>query len=147
MDAELTALAAAGATALVQSMVGDGWTHARERVVGFFTRRRAENGDGADGAAVAVAGELDEAREELVAARDADDADTAADVQAEWRNRMRRALRGDPEAAAELRLLLDELAPDGGEEGRGGSVRNSISGGVQHGNVIQAHTVGDVRLS
>ncbi|WP_405654263.1 hypothetical protein [Streptomyces sp. RK9] len=145
MDAELTALAAAGATALVQSMVGDGWTHARERVVGFFTRRRADNGDNAAGAA--VAGELDEAREELVAARDAEDADTAADVQAEWRNRMRRALRDDPEAAAELRVLLDELAPDGAEEGRGGSVRNSISGGVQHGHVIQAHTVGDVTLS
>ncbi|GHC64584.1 hypothetical protein [Streptomyces flavofungini] len=141
MDAELTALAAAGATALVQSMVGDGWASARERVVGFFTRRRAEGGDGG-----VVAGELDEAREELVAARDADDADTAADVQAEWRNRMRRALRDDPEAAAELRVLLDELTPDGGEEGRGGVVRNSISGGVQHGNVIQAHTVGDVTL-
>lgn len=143
MDAELTALAAAGATALVQSMVGDGWTHARERVVGFFTRRRAE---GADDAAVAVGGELDEAREELVAARDAEDADTAADVQAEWRNRMRRALRDDPEAAAELRLLLDELAPERGTEGRGGTVRNTISGGVQHGDVIQAHTVGDVTL-
>ncbi|MFD0413643.1 hypothetical protein [Streptomyces sp. NPDC127108] len=144
MDAELTALAAAGATALVQSMVGDGWAAARERAVGFFTRRRAQDGDGA---ADAVGSELDEAREELVAARDAEDADTAADVQAEWRNRMRRALRDDPEAAAELRVLLDELAPDGGEEGRGGAVRNTISGGVQHGNVIQAHTVGDVTLS
>lgn len=141
MDAELTALAAAGATALVQSMVGDGWASARERVAGFFTRRRAEGDDGG-----VVAGELDEAREELVAARDAEDADTAADVQAEWRNRMRRALRDDPEAAAELRVLLDELAPDRGEEGRGGVVHNRISGGVQHGNVIQAHTVGDVTL-
>ncbi|WJV49442.1 hypothetical protein [Streptomyces flavofungini] len=143
MDAELTALAAAGATALVQSMVGDGWAHARDRAVGFFTRRRAADGDGA---ALAVGGELDEARAELVAARDAQDADTAADVQAEWRNRMRRALRDDPEAAAELRLLLDELAPDESEDGRSGNVRNTISGGVQHGNVIQARTVGDVTL-
>ncbi|MFH8793208.1 hypothetical protein [Streptomyces sp. NPDC017941] len=140
MDAELAALAAAGATALVQSMVGDGWTAARERVVGFFSRRRAAGGEGA------VAGELDEAREELVAARDGDDPDAAADVQAEWRNRLRRTLRADPEAAAELRALLAELAPADGTEEPGGVVHNSISGGVQHGNVIQAHTVGDVRL-
>ncbi|MFH8987472.1 hypothetical protein [Streptomyces sp. NPDC017940] len=143
MDAELAALAAAGATALVQSMVGDGWTAARERVVGFFSRRRAAGAAGGEGA---VAGELDEAREELVAARDGDDPDAAADVQAEWRNRLRRTLRADPEAAAELRALLAELAPADGTEGPGGVVHNSISGGVQHGNVIQAHTVGDVRL-
>ncbi|MFD5698896.1 hypothetical protein [Streptomyces lasiicapitis] len=143
MDAELTALAAAGATALVQSMVGDGWAQARDRAVGFFTRRRAT---GNDEDTVAVAGELDEARDDLVAARDAEDEDAAADVQAEWRNRMRRALRADPAAADELRLLLRELAPDEAGEGRGGSVHNSITGGVQHGNVIQAHTVGDVRL-
>ncbi|WP_030564612.1 hypothetical protein [Streptomyces aureocirculatus] len=146
MDAELAALAAAGATALVQSMVGDGWTAARERVVGFFSRRGAA---GAAGGEDAIAGELDEAREELVAARDADDPDAAAaaaDVQAEWRNQLRRTLRADPEAAAELRALLAELAPADGAEGPGGVVHNSISGGVQHGNVIQAHTVGDVRL-
>lgn len=140
MDAELAALAAAGATALVQSMVGDGWAHARERVVGFFSRRRATGEEGA------VTAELDEARGELVAARDAEDADAAADVQAEWRARMRRTLRADPEAAAELRSLLAELSPEDGRDGRGGDVRNSVSGGVQHGNVIQAHTVGDVRL-
>lgn len=143
MDAELTALAAAGATALVQSMVGDGWAHARDRAVGFFSRRRAA---GVEDDSAAVAGELDEARDELVAARDAEDEEAAADVRAEWRNRMRRALRADPEAAAELRLLLEELAPDGGEAGQGGGVHNSITGGVQHGHVIQAHTVGDVRL-
>ncbi|EPH43011.1 hypothetical protein STRAU_3940 [Streptomyces aurantiacus JA 4570] len=139
----MTALATAGATALVQSMVGDGWAHARDRAVGFFTRRRPA---GNEEDTVAVAGELDEAREELVAARDAEDDGAVADVQAEWRNRMRRALRADPEAAAELRLLLDELAPDAGSSGRGGSVSNRITGGVQHGNVIQAHTVGDVQL-
>nr|WP_157166762.1 hypothetical protein [Streptomyces typhae] len=127
-------------------MVGDGWTAARERVVGFFSRRRAAGAAGAAGGEDAVAGELDEAREELVAARDAEDADAAADVQAEWRNRLRRTLRADPEAAAELRALLAELTPADGSEGSGGVVHNSISGGVQHGNVIQAHTVGDVRL-
>ncbi|QDQ10941.1 hypothetical protein [Streptomyces spectabilis] len=137
MDAELAALAGAGATALVQAMVGDGWAAARGRVVAFLGRRRgAEEGR--------VVSELDELRDELLAARDAGDTEAEADARAEWRSRMRRALRADPDAAAELRQLLDELDRDGGD--RGGVVHNTISGGVQRGNVIQAHTVGDVHL-
>ncbi|WP_172385434.1 hypothetical protein [Streptomyces sp. MNP-20] len=137
MDAELAALAGAGATALVQAMVGDGWAAARGRVVAFLGRRRGADEDRAGGA-------LDETRDDLLAARAAGDADAEADARAEWRNRMRRALRADPEAAAELRLLLDELGRGGDD--RGGVVHNTISGGVQRGNVIQAHTVGDVHL-
>ncbi|WP_030683176.1 hypothetical protein [Streptomyces sp. NRRL B-1347] len=138
MDAELAALAGAGATALVQAMVGDGWAAARGRVVAFLGRRRGAGED-------QVGGELDELRDELLAARAAGDTEAEADARAEWRNRMRRALRADPQAAAELRLLLDELG-HGGDGGRGGVVHNTISGGVQRGNVIQAHTVGDVHL-
>ncbi|MEW2525078.1 hypothetical protein [Streptomyces sp. NPDC047071] len=137
MDAELAALAGAGATALVQAMVGDGWAAARGRVVAFLGRRRGTDEDQAGGA-------LDETRDDLLAARAAGDADAEADARAEWRNRMRRALRADPDAAAELRLLLDELGRGGDD--RGGVVHNTISGGVQRGNVIQAHTVGDVHL-
>ncbi|GHE68074.1 hypothetical protein GCM10018785_40860 [Streptomyces longispororuber] len=137
MDAELAALAASGATALVQAMVGDGWAAARGRVAALLGRR---GGAGED----AVGRELDAARAEFTAAQDAGDGAAADDVRAEWRARMRRALRADPEAAAELRALLDELGY--GDDGRGGTVRNTISGGVQHGGVIQAHTVGDVHL-
>ncbi|MGW0532756.1 hypothetical protein [Streptomyces sp. NPDC003032] len=134
MDAELTALAAAGAAALVQQMVADGWAQARDRVAGFFSR-----GEGPGGADDAVVGELDEARAELVAARETEDADMAADVQAEWRSRLRRRLAADPAAAAELRALLAELASEGGGgEPRGDVTYNTISGGVQHGTVIQA---------
>ncbi|MFI8928500.1 hypothetical protein ACIG3E_12585 [Streptomyces sp. NPDC053474] len=137
MDAELAALAGAGATALVQAMVGDGWAAARGRVVAFLGRRRGADED-------QVSGALDETRDDLLAARAAGDADAEADARAEWRNRMRRALRADPGAAAELRLLLDDLGHGG--DHRGGVVHNTISGGVQRGNVIQAHTVGDVHL-
>ncbi|MEI5099956.1 hypothetical protein RB200_17075 [Streptomyces sp. PmtG] len=134
MDAEVAVLVTAGATALVEAMVGDGWTAARTRVAAFFGRRR-------DGDEDAAGGELDVTREELLAARDTGDADAEADVLAAWRGRMRRALRADPEAAAELRLLLAELGHEEGE-GRGGGVAyNTISGGVQHGDVVQAHTV------
>ncbi|MCX4909554.1 hypothetical protein [Streptomyces sp. NBC_00878] len=136
MDAELTALAAAGATALVQQMVTDGWENVRDRVVALFSRGRDEE---------AVVGELEESRTDLVAALDVEDGEAAADVQASWRTRLRRTLRDNPAAAAELRALLDELTPPSGAPERG-SVHNTISGGVQHGTVIQAHTVGDLTI-
>ncbi|MFC4468069.1 hypothetical protein ACFPH6_26635 [Streptomyces xiangluensis] len=137
MDAELTALAAAGATALVQQMVTDGWGNVRGRVVALFSRGRDEE---------VVEGELEESRAELVAARDTEDEDAAADVQASWRSRLRRTLREDPAAAAELRALLDELAPQPAAPQHSTAVHNThntINGGVHHGMVIQAHTVGE----
>ncbi|GAA2262969.1 hypothetical protein GCM10010145_42220 [Streptomyces ruber] len=159
MEPELTNLAVAGATALVTQMVTDGWEQARDRVVTFFARRRngeeveqgeqggqgGESGEGGEGREEAVRAELDTSRAELVAARDADDEETAADVHDEWRIRLRRALRADPQAAAELRALLDELVPPADGTARE-AVHNVISGGVQHGTVIQAHTVGDLSI-
>lgn len=57
-----------------------------------------------------VAGELDQTREDLLAAR-AGDSQTEPELQAEWQGRIRRLLLTDPGAAEELRTLLDELAP------------------------------------
>ncbi|MFE2639565.1 hypothetical protein ACFXKF_33185 [Streptomyces scopuliridis] len=133
MDAELAALATAGATALVQQMVTDGWGNVRDRAVALFSRGRDEG---------AVQAELEESRADLVAAREAEDEDAADDVRASWRARLRRALRDDPTAAAELRAILNEL----NQSPSPGSVHNTISGGVQHGTVIQAHTVGDLTI-
>ncbi|MEV7191758.1 hypothetical protein AB0N81_08110 [Streptomyces sp. NPDC093510] len=135
MDAELTALAAAGATALVQQMVTEGWTQARDRVARFFARGSGDED--------ALAGELEEARIEVVAAQGSEDEATAADVQAEWRSRLRRRLAADPAAAAELRALLEELAPDSdAQAGRGSVTYNTIHGGVHHGMTIQVGTIG-----
>ncbi|MFE1800299.1 hypothetical protein ACFW9L_29605 [Streptomyces sp. NPDC059517] len=132
MDAELAALAAAGATALVQQMVTDGWGNVRDRVVALCSRGRDE---------AAVQGELEESRADLVAARDADDEEAAADVQASWRVRLRRTLRDDPEAAAELRAILDELSPQSTTPTTL-NVHNTFSGGVSHGVVVQGGTFG-----
>jgi hypothetical protein len=133
---ELTGLAVAGATALVTQMVTDGWTQARDRVAAFLARRRGGDEE-------AVQGELERSRADLVAARDAGDEETAADIQEEWRIRMRRTLRNDPQAAAELRAILDELAPAPDTRSGGIVNNNTISGGVYHGPVIQAFRVGD----
>lgn len=127
----------AGATALVTQMVTDGWEQARDRAVALFTRGR-------DGEGEAVEAELEASRAELFAAREADDEERAADVRDEWRVRLRRTLRADPSAAAELQALLDELRPPGDEAK--GTVHNTISGGVQHGTVVQAYSIGGLAI-
>ncbi|MFI1887293.1 hypothetical protein [Streptomyces jumonjinensis] len=128
MQAELATLAASGATALVGAMVSDAWSQARERVARFLAR-------GEDPQPVDYAEELETFRTELVAAHDAEDTEAAADIEDEWRLRLRRALRADPAAAEELRVLLAELAPQAAEPRT--AVVNTISGGTYHGPVIQ----------
>jgi hypothetical protein len=127
VEAELAALAASGATTLVGLMVSETWAQARDRLTRFFARGGDER---------AVDEELSLSRSELVAAREAEDEEAAADIEAGWRTRLRRALQADPGAAEELRVLLAEVAPDGGGESPA-RVRNSISGGVQNGPVFQ----------
>lgn len=101
-------------------------------MVALFARGRDE----AD-----VQEDLEESRDaDLVAAHDAGDEEAVADGQAEWCNRLRRTLRADSAAAAELRAPLDELAP-ATDQGKG-SVTNTFSGGVQHGTFIQAGNIG-----
>ncbi|WP_406528518.1 hypothetical protein [Streptomyces sp. I8-5] len=136
MEAELVALAAAGATTLVQQMAVDSWAQARDRMVSFFSRRGGGEED-------VIEGELETSRGELAAAMEASDEQTALDVQAEWRTRLRRTLLANPAAAAELRSMIDDLAPPKGDQ-QVADVRNTISGGVQHGPVIQAGNVGSL---
>ncbi|MFF3956167.1 hypothetical protein ACFYY1_23510 [Streptomyces sp. NPDC001890] len=124
MEAELAALAASGATALLGHMVSDAWTHTRDRVARFLARGEETGG---------VDEELEASRAELIAARDGDDPDAVADIEDEWRLRMRRALRADPAAAQELRLLLDEIAPRTAGVSTV-TVNNNVSGGT--GNVV-----------
>ncbi|MFF1767397.1 hypothetical protein [Streptomyces sp. NPDC058249] len=130
---ELTELAVAGATALVTQMVSDGRAQVRDRLVAILTRGSGDE--------EVVQGELETARAELVAAREAGDARAADDVLVEWRNRLRRTPRADPEVAAELRSLLDELERAADEQPRG-NVYNAIDGGMHHGSVVQAQSIG-----
>ncbi|WP_406337645.1 hypothetical protein [Streptomyces sp. NBC_00649] len=136
MEAELMALAATGATALVQQMAVDSWGHVRDRVALFFARRGGSEED-------VIMGELETSRGELVVAMEAGDEQAASDVQAVWRTRLRRTLLADPAAALELQAILNDLAPQRGNQ-QVADVRNTISGGVQHGPVIQAGNVGSL---
>jgi plasmid stabilization system protein ParE len=141
MSAELTALAATGASTLVGLMVTDGWARAKGRLAAFLARR------GGPGEAEAVERELAEAAGELVAAREAEDRPLAEDIEAGWRLRLRRLLREDPEAAAHLRALLAELTAEAGAEPGGSVVHNSISGGEVHGSVFQGRDFTEVTLN
>ena len=131
MEAELAALVNSGATAIVGLMATDLWAGTRERIGRLFAR-------GGDPAAVGA--ELEVSRRDLVAARQAGDEAMVTEVETEWRSRLRRILQADPAAVADLRALLEEVGFGLGATG-GSVVHNSISGGVQHGPVIQAHTV------
>ncbi|MFE3828570.1 hypothetical protein [Streptomyces sp. NPDC059092] len=133
MEAELVALATAGATALVQQMATDGWSGARDRVARFFAARGW-------GSAESVGADLEVTRAELTVAQREDDTEAVDDLRAEWRGRLRRTLRADPQAAAELRALLDELSPEVPAQQVGDNY-NEISGGTFNEPVIQAGKV------
>ncbi|MFE5738485.1 hypothetical protein [Streptomyces celluloflavus] len=134
MEAELATLAMAGATTLVQQMATGGWERVRQRVASFLARRRGMADE------EALEGELEVSRTDVMTAREEGDEDGVRGVTAAWQLRLRRLLREDPAAAAELRALLEELAPER-EQVSVREVHNSISGGVQHGMVIQAGVV------
>ncbi|MDT0413334.1 MULTISPECIES: hypothetical protein [unclassified Streptomyces] len=136
MDVSL--LAGEGATALVGLMVADGWTAVRERVARFFSR-----GDDGAGEVERVEAELEEARQDLVDAGEG--REIAEEVEAAWRLRFRRALREHPEAAGELRALLDELAPERSRTGSGDTY-NSVSGTVHGGLVVQGRDFGTTTI-
>ncbi|MBG0829018.1 hypothetical protein HS041_14690 [Planomonospora sp. ID67723] len=128
MEAELAALAGSGAATLIGLMVTDSWTQVKERLTRFFASKHA---------AEDMVRELDISRSEVVAAYEAGNDGMAADVEAQWRLRLRRLLLSDPVTAAELLRLLGALdselrAP------RTNTVRNVVSGGVQFGPVIQS---------
>lgn len=109
-------------------MVTDAWEQTKQRVVRIFSR---------DGEPNTVARELEETRAALIAATGRpDQEDLASDLTATVRLRLRRLLEEDPNTAVELRRLVDEFAPAFPPA----TVHNSITGGTQHGPVLQGHT-------
>nr|WP_202534775.1 hypothetical protein [Streptomyces sp. SID3212] len=85
-------------------MASDAWQATREGVVGLWRRAQPHRAD-------AVAAELDAGQAEAVAATGADGEEVLSELRAEWQGRLRRLLVARPDAAAELRRLLDEIAP------------------------------------
>jgi hypothetical protein len=128
MDPEITALAQSGGTALVTLMATDAWQAAREGLVHLWRRAQPHRAE-------AVATELDAGQPEVVAATVADDQEVLSEMRAEWQGRLRRLLVAQPEAATELRRLLDEVAPSASAADPAVTQRATASG---HARVYQA---------
>ncbi|MFC8370757.1 MULTISPECIES: hypothetical protein [unclassified Streptomyces] len=95
----------AAGTALVSAMATDAWQQARTAMVDLWQRVHPAR-------VTAIQEELDEVREEVLAARGADDADAETGLAQDWQRKLQRLVNNDPGLARELQRVLDqELAP------------------------------------
>ncbi|MGC5000047.1 hypothetical protein [Streptomyces sp. DT195] len=128
MDLEISSLAQSGGATLVTLMATDAWQTAREGFVQLWRRMQPQRAE-------AVAAELDVGYAEVLAAAVADDQEVLSEVRAEWQGRLRRLLVAQPEAAAELRRLLDEIDPSASAVDAAVTQRATASG---HARIYQA---------
>lgn len=137
MDPEITALAGAAGTAVVSTLATEAWQSVRDGVVALWRRVHPDRAGTVDAV-------LEETRADVLAARDAGDAEAEQALVGEWQSRLRRLLAADPSLAAELRGLLDELEPEAAESGSTITMNATASGSSR---VIQAardvHVTGD----
>ncbi|MFF8593531.1 hypothetical protein ACF061_19230 [Streptomyces sp. NPDC015220] len=90
------------ASALVSSMATDAWEQARHGVLTLWQRVRPER-------VPAIEGELAEVREEVLAARQAEDLEAEEELVRDWQRRLQRLVGADPAVHQELRRVLDEV--------------------------------------
>jgi hypothetical protein len=103
VEVELTALAVAVGSKVVALLATDAWEATKAAVGSVWRRVHPERAE-------VVEAELVEARAEVVAARTAGDEQGEQALAGEWQGRLRRLFAADPDAADELRRMLDELA-------------------------------------
>ncbi|MFJ5234671.1 hypothetical protein ACIQBJ_32835 [Kitasatospora sp. NPDC088391] len=129
---ELAELAAAGATAMAGAVATDLWAQVRDRVGRLLTRGR-------EGRVEAARLEVDYA--ELLDAEEREQPELRARVERDWEQRLLAVLTAHPDAAVELRELLETLRPGPGTRVEVNHIHNEISGGT-HGITLQIGKVG-----
>ncbi|MFG2684270.1 hypothetical protein [Streptomyces sp. NPDC048392] len=133
MDSELAVLAASGATTLVSLMVTDSWTHARE-LVGRYLSRTSAAPDTFD--------DLQDTRIRLLAADATERERAAREISRRYGDHLRRLAEAGGGSDEALRALLTSLLRlSASATGTWRTVDNRISGGVQHGPVVQSGSV------
>ena len=99
----MDAVVAAFGTALVGAISTDAWQQVHAAVVGLWRRVYPRLKD--DGIGI----ELDELREQVLAARRDGDAGTERALEGAWQLRLAQLLRADPALALELQRVLDQV--------------------------------------
>lgn len=94
-------LAFDAASALMTAMVTDGWSEVRAKAVSLWDPVYPER-------VPAIESELADAHYELLAARQAGDAEVEKELAADWRRKFQRLMQARPELIPELRLLEEE---------------------------------------
>lgn len=126
MEIDPAVLADEGSKVLVQEMTRTGWELAKSGFARVFGRGGDREG---------TLAELEASREEVLE----EDEELTESVRGMWKVRLRQRLKNDPEAVAELRALLDEIAPERGDRG---GVTNTFHGEVRdQGILIQAGSI------
>lgn len=121
MEPETALLAQSAGVTLVTLMTTDAWHRTREGIAQLWRRAQPHRAE-------AVVAELEATREDALAAGEAHDEDTLGELHLEWQGRLRRLLAAQPDAAADLRRLLDELEPSAST----GPAINAINAIDQH---------------
>jgi hypothetical protein len=88
--------------ALVGAIATDTWPRVREAVTGLWRRVHPQKADH-------IGTELDELREQVLLARRDGDAGTERALEGAWQLRLQQLLRADPDLAAELQRVLDQV--------------------------------------
>ncbi|WP_406196700.1 hypothetical protein OH807_10325 [Kitasatospora sp. NBC_01560] len=117
-----------GATTVVGLMATEAWTQVRSRLAVLFGRGRDTE---------QVAAELEGIRVEVVRADG--DAEPVGDHTAELRGRIRRLVRQDPGAAAELQAILAEFGPQQPAGAQVSITTNTFSDGTASGILVMAY--------
>jgi hypothetical protein len=99
---ELAVLAAAGGKALVAAMVTDGWEGIKKRFARLLGRGDKEETE-------AAAGRLEKARGSVARLSGAELKKAQAEQEVAWRTRLADLLENAPDAADELRVMVDEM--------------------------------------
>src|SRR5271169_2546288 len=94
---------AAFGTALVGAIATDAWQQVRKAVTGLWRRVHPLREDGG------IGDELDELRDQVLAARRDGDVGTERALEGAWQLRLQQLLRADPALAAELQRVLDQV--------------------------------------